>query len=307
MKNVSFVVQGKIQENTKSCLSSIRQYYPESTIILSTWETEIIDGLPYDVIVQSKDPGAIECAPGYYYNLNRQIISTLHGLKMVKTELAVKMRTDTRILERKLSELLRNMSQGELLTNKVLALNLFFRDPRKFPLLFHIGDIFHFGKTCDLLNLWDIPLTPEPETSSWNVNRFNIFNEFHSYKPRYTPEQYIFIAFLNKYKINISLDYCCEINFQKLRCSETSIANNFDIFSLEELGINIPSRLVIEMRSTDIYTRTLLNSISQNTVNWKHAKGMIRRRKWRLIRSFMKNPILWVSFFKNRIQHPPTE
>jgi hypothetical protein len=60
MKELTFVVQGKVQGNTRRCLESIRQFYPQSKIILSTWVGEPFAGLEYDAVVQSEDPGAIE-------------------------------------------------------------------------------------------------------------------------------------------------------------------------------------------------------------------------------------------------------
>ncbi|MFN4003715.1 MAG: WavE lipopolysaccharide synthesis family protein [Hylemonella sp.] len=298
MKDLTFVVQGKIQPNTKNCLASIRHFYPDSTIILSTWKGEPLAGLECDLALENDDPGAFEISASTYYNLNRQIISTHNGLKTVKTQFAVKMRTDTQILDTKIPILLENPTPAQLFQNKIIALNLFFRNPRKFPLLFHIGDIFQVGKTDDLLSLWDIPLASELEIMHWRTGHFDIFNDMRSWKFRYTPEQYIFIAFLAKHQIDASLQYCCEMDWQKASLSESLIAKNFRICTVEELGINIPSRLLIYMRSQDCYNQATLDNHSKKKTEMEF-KGMIRRRKWRLIRKFIKSPNLWIEFLKS--------
>jgi hypothetical protein len=56
---LSFVVQGPIyQDITDKVCESIREYFPECEIVLSTWEGSSIEGLKYDKVVFSKDPGS---------------------------------------------------------------------------------------------------------------------------------------------------------------------------------------------------------------------------------------------------------
>lgn len=301
MKDLTFVVQGKIQATTRKCLASIRHFYPESTILLSTWKGEQTTGLEYDLILENEDPGTVQIGKDAYFNLNRQIVSTRNGLKAVTTPYAVKMRTDTRILDRNIPELLTRMVPGQLFGNKIIALDLFFRDPRKLKLLFHIGDIFQIGNTSDLKDLWDIPLMPDREIENWTAGRFHLFNDLPFSNSRYAPEQYIFIAFLAKRQIDASLQYCCEMELSKACLSEGLIAKNFQIYTVDELGINIPSRLLIYMRSQDVYDKATLENYSPQKTE-KQFRGMIRRRKWRLIRQFIKSPRLWMEFLKSQLQ-----
>ncbi len=301
MKDLTFVVQGKIQANTKNCLNSIRFFYPESTIILSTWEGEPTTGLEYDILLESGDPGAVDTGKDAYYNLNRQIVSTRNGLKIVKTPYAVKMRTDTQILDVKIPELLNRMVPAKLFNNKIIGLNLFFRDPRKLMLLFHIGDIFQVGRTSDLQELWDIPLMPEGEMRNWTGGGFHLFNDLRHWKVRYAAEQYIFIAFLAKNQIDASLQYCCEVELDKACLSEDLIASNFQIYTVDELGINIPSRLLVNMRSQDVYEKSTLENYSRDKSR-RELKSAIRRRKWSLFRKFIKSPRLWLDYLKSHFR-----
>lgn len=64
---ITFVVQGPVQASasrqqiagiTEQCLNSIRRFFPKSTIILSTWKGQPLDGLDYDQVLELDDPGA---------------------------------------------------------------------------------------------------------------------------------------------------------------------------------------------------------------------------------------------------------
>ena len=97
-KDITVVVQGAVdREKTPICLQSIRRMLPGAFIILSTWEGTDVDGLEYDDVVLSEDPGGfdefnIPFSPKN--NINRQIVSTYQGLLKVKTVYALKLRTD---------------------------------------------------------------------------------------------------------------------------------------------------------------------------------------------------------------------
>ena len=75
-KDITFVVQGPVSTgefSTKESLQSIREYFPSSQIILSTWEGSNIDNLPFDEVLLSKAPGAphsipLQDRPNYHIN-----------------------------------------------------------------------------------------------------------------------------------------------------------------------------------------------------------------------------------------------
>ena len=93
---ISVVVQGAISDKfTKRVLVSIRKYLPKSEIILSTWKGSDVSDLDYDQLVLSKDPGTkILLNNNIPLNLNRQITSTLNGLRKATRKFALKIRTD---------------------------------------------------------------------------------------------------------------------------------------------------------------------------------------------------------------------
>jgi hypothetical protein len=105
---LSLVVQGAIDTNisprtgqpiTQSCLESLRTWHPGAEIILSTWPDQPLNGLDYDILVLSEDPGACNAfRPGtsrvQFDNTNRQIVSSRNGLRRATRKYAAKVRSD---------------------------------------------------------------------------------------------------------------------------------------------------------------------------------------------------------------------
>ena len=181
-KDISVVIQGPVQAYqgrsqepgiTHKCISSIRQYLPGATIILSTWEGQNCDGLEPDVLLLNKDPGATITSynakgePGKL-NFNRQIVSSAEGLKQVKTAYAVKIRSDNFLTGNNFVAAQQAFpardNASKLFTQRVVTNTSYFRryaDGQKIVML--PSDFFHFGLTEDLLKIWDLPLFADLE------------------------------------------------------------------------------------------------------------------------------------------------
>ena len=250
MRSLTFVIQGPnldTDENkiTSNLILSIRNFFPDSTIIFSTWENETIHKLPnLDKIVFNSDPGGIlyHKELNILNNVNRQIVSTLNGLLGVETEYAIKVRSDlvfkSNVIVNNLKYL--GLSGGDqnfkLLSNHVVVSNQTSVDPRKrlaYP--FHLCDWIYCGKTQDLINIWDIPLMPEDWFQSFAPDdTFN--NVGNSYLSRYLPESYIISSFVKKY-MDISFQDSYDIKNNNIEISELIIANNFIVKSNFQLGI----------------------------------------------------------------------
>ncbi|WP_026025139.1 WavE lipopolysaccharide synthesis family protein, partial [Enterovibrio norvegicus] len=116
-KDISFVVQGPVQASdarkqipgvTKRTLDSIRQYFPGSSIVLSTWKGQALEGLDFDKLIELDDPGQNSVFNNdieQKLNNNRQLYSSHMGLTSVKTKYAVKMRSDNVLIGRGFVEL----------------------------------------------------------------------------------------------------------------------------------------------------------------------------------------------------------
>ena len=232
---ITVVVQGPIGPLTKDSLISVRKHLPKSHIILSTWDGSVIDGLEFDEVIFNKDPYANGVR--YPSNLNRMLLSTLNGLKHVKSEFTLKIRTDFCLTGTNFINLflldLPKPNDYKVFKKRIVAYVWKSKPGR----LFNIGDFHFFGYTSDIISLFDIPpmterdffwLKENPPTNRIflrkNVNRFH-------------PEQYIWISFLKKNNIDVKLADYTDYSFGKKVLSEKIFVNNVIFASFYEFSI----------------------------------------------------------------------
>ena len=168
-EKISFIVQGQISNLTKKTTTSIRLFFPQSTIIISTWKNNKIDDLDYDSLILSDDPGGVEAkVSGGSVNTLRQIISTSEGLKKCNTESVAKITSDMIFYGNNLPlyyEKYKNFERNsEIFSSRVLILENGTLNPRGlYEMPYHFGDWFYFGKTKDIKKIFDINFSKEDE------------------------------------------------------------------------------------------------------------------------------------------------
>ncbi len=238
-EDLSFVVQGPIVKDTCKVIASIKKFYPGSPIILSTWPGEEVESCidMCSEVVLSDDPGDL----GNLYangsaknNINRQITSSLNGLKRVKTRYAVKTRTDFLIANNNLINVLGNEiyreftinSQFRIVKQRIAAVGA----DRSYP--FFCFDFSFAGLKEDLLNLFDIPLM-DYQTAQF----FTYITEPLKFK--YIPEQWIILSFLRKNKKNIPAYYSSYkiANVELYQMSNLNYASNFILTDFDMFGV----------------------------------------------------------------------
>lgn len=256
----SIVVQGPIHSSpdaagsrdlTAACLASIRRFLPGAEIVLSTWKNERIEGLDYDRLIVSDDPGAVRHSETVrsFNNVNRQIVSTQAGLAAATRPFAVKFRGDLTFSSGHLLQLeepLTRPSGGKFFRSSILLSPYHTRNPRRYPLLFHYGDIVQAGRIEDMRKLWDVPLAPEPELTRWREGRpYRFFAPAHStHYLRVWPEQYLALSFLEKQGLAIFLDHPWKISARTLLLSEQILVENFCVIDLADFGVYLAPRLI---------------------------------------------------------------
>ena len=218
---ISFVVQGPITKDINYNLSTIRYNFPSSRIIISTWEKEDISFLNisnYDEIIQNQDPGNM---PPPLHNVNRQITSTINGLKKVNTKYVIKIRTDCSLNSREFVDIYNKhnfKSKYNIFKDKILIISAYAKDPIKWSVLFHISDLFFFGTSKDIYNLFNIPLATNQKLAA---------------------EQYIICEYL---KINnlIHVLNWYDLSIKKIYYSELYLSNSFILVDFDkQLFLNI--------------------------------------------------------------------
>jgi hypothetical protein len=198
--DITFVVQGPVHrkfghDGTSEVLISIRRWYPNSRIVLSTFtttESQLLLDLDYDELVLSEDPGDLT-PPGHKrLNINRQIITSRAGLRATDTSFAIKTRTDLIFTGRELIESFSTWG-GD---NRILVTNFTTRDPDlgvRIP--FWICDFLYMGRTVDLRFLFDVELF-----SHGDFNYFGNTSDRSRYCPNvisaFPPEVYLGLRML---------------------------------------------------------------------------------------------------------------
>ncbi|EBQ8443280.1 wavE lipopolysaccharide synthesis family protein, partial [Salmonella enterica] len=245
--DITFVVQGPIRDATKETLKSIRLNFKESIIILSTWEGSDVQGLDFDTVIYNKDPGSLDIRKNKIVvsqeNTNRQIVSTHHGLIKVKTQYAVKLRTDMPILNTNIIKYYKKAQCYEsdinftLLEERVLVSSINTIDPNsyiKFP--YHISDWIYFGKTSDLLKIWNGELVPNDEYFTEQNIKEEVCCERGFDFGRFTAEQLVLYSFLRKNRIN-DYNFYCDVNEYKIEKAIKYTLSNFYCVSPKKLGV----------------------------------------------------------------------
>ena len=181
-EDISVVIQGPVQSYqgraqeegiTHKCIASIRKFLPGATVILSTWEGQDCTGLEPDLLLLNQDPGGTivsyrKDGEPFRLNFNRQLVSSASGLRAVKTPYAVKIRSDNYLTGNDFVSAQRAFPERNgkdiLFTERVVVNTSYFRkyaDGKRLVML--PSDFFHFGRTEDLLKIWDIPLFQDLE------------------------------------------------------------------------------------------------------------------------------------------------
>lgn len=258
---ISVIIQGPVvhrsyqygeQSITQAAINSVRSLLPEAEIILSTWEGENVNSVLVDILVETPDPGAQRAkTDSIPNNVNRQILSTVNGLKRASRRYCLKLRTDIVLNS---SEFLNHFindtearSEHSLFQHKIITNNLTSRNPTRYfqakpffnwKLLFHISDHVQFGFKSDLLLLWDIPTQTKNDADYFegkiHPERFRL-NE----TSRLAPEQYIAINCLKK-KFDIDFTDYADWSEEKEAQSESLLRSNFLFLEDSKFSIAFP-------------------------------------------------------------------
>ena len=257
---ITFVVQGAINERyTKVALESIRRHFPGSTIILSTWMGASLTGLDFDECILSEDPGAVHQSddPKILDNVNRQIISSVAGLRVVQTKFAVKTRTDFVFRGKGFVHWLNNKlfrdSEYAIFTNRVVIPNYNVKNHKRMELLFHPSDLVVAGLTSDVLSMFDVPLRSGVESRLFS-NRPKPYTKIHpSLLSRYTAEQYIWLSSLNDELLK-DFDFYAAFSDELKAISDNYLASNFIVLSAKQFGVKFVKYPFREYKSWSSYT-----------------------------------------------------
>ncbi len=245
-KDITFVVQGSVigkssdkkeDRHTYLCLKSIREYFPESFIILSTWKESDLKDLDFDLLIENEDPG-VSILGDFSQNGFRQIVSSIEGLKKVNTRYSAKVRSD---LVFKNSNFLKyfekynklSYDNNYKLVEKRVVMLTSCNPKRRFKFPFNAADWFYFGLSEDIKNIFDLPLVRD---SFIGTHEYDDNKEKECESP-YSTEQYVWYGFLSKYK-KINFKHLRDISNNNIEESEKYFANNSIMLTAKQAGID---------------------------------------------------------------------
>jgi len=104
-----------------------------------------------------------------------------------------------------------------------------------------------------VLNIWDIPEAPEPETTLWFAGRPRPSNDVNPQSVnRYAPEQYIWLTFLRKH-MSVRCDYQWDLDRETIEGTEKSFASNLVLVSPKQAGLSFEKYPTFTGVSTWLY------------------------------------------------------
>ena len=264
--NISVVVQGAVGEVTSKCLINIRQFLPGAEIILSTWEGTDTNGLDFDILVQSQDPGSIQHDFSIQNikksanNFNRQLVSTSAGLANASRPYVLKLRSD--LLLQQVDFLAywdlfssRNPTYS-FFKHRVLCSSLYSREysdqfGNGFPLPFHPSDFWIFGFYDDIRDYFDCPQQSILEGGNWTFKYPNRV-PYRTQLWRYAPEQYFCLNWVKKHQKGVVFEDWSDWNLENIELSNRILYNNFIFLGSKQTGIYSPAHLNSAKRENEI-------------------------------------------------------
>ena len=245
-KDISVVIQGPVYPGiTSKTVANVMEKFPGAQVIVSTWAGTDVSELPNGIdVIFNEDPGGYPLYdnPKILNASNRQIVSTMGGLKKANRKYTLKMRSDmffehTGFLKYwdKYQKYGKNY---KFLEHRIITSTSFAPNPRREPKPYHPSDWFFFGLTSDLIDVFDSPLCPEPETSRYFETHKRPIVRYDSWVPalcQYSAEQYIWVAFIRRH-IDLDFNHCFDIERGNLERSEEIFANNVIMLDVREIG-----------------------------------------------------------------------
>jgi GR25 family glycosyltransferase involved in LPS biosynthesis len=189
---IDIVLAGHFDEETPNIINSYLKLDFINNIILSTWKGQYDGSIDHDrvKIVEIEKP-----IPGTD-NRNLQIASAHAGLELVTTEYCAKMRTDQRYYDESMHNMYNYLLNNREFEDQIFVAGIY---PN---LLFHPRDHVFWGKSCNVKELYDIPLEYNGLSDKIKISKENL----HKYYPFFVRnETYIGARYCSKFDETINI------------------------------------------------------------------------------------------------------
>lgn len=190
---IDVVLAGHYDESTDDIVSSYLKLDFVNNIIISTWENQGMNGYDSDRVKFIRIPKPE--TPGTD-NRNLQIATAHAGLKLVTTEYCAKMRTDQLYDQDSMENMYSYMLDNREFDDQIFVAGIY---PN---LLFHPRDHIFWGRTCDVQELYDIPLEYNGLADKIKVTKDNLYKYYPFFVRN---ETYIGARYCSKFDETINI------------------------------------------------------------------------------------------------------
>lgn len=238
---------GRVSSATCEVLGSVREFLPGAEVILSTWRGQDLEGLVYDKLVISEDPGASgDRAVSSSANIFRQIRSSHAGLSHATRRYALKLRSDTALTSPAFLDCwdsLRSKAMKPVIfEERILVSAIFTPNPLYCPSPYWVSDFFAFGRCGDVQKLWNIPFAAIQRLLEEDEEKKACTDDPALSRMALNAEQRLILGLLGNQGIHERARTITTVNPMLLMRSEKFIASHFIPVDPETSGFNLALR-----------------------------------------------------------------
>lgn len=303
--DISFVITGTFPQ--EPLLSSIRKFFPGAEVILVLWNDDTFRGLEtVDKTIYIKAPGAcvFDESNRLYNNLNRILIASFEGVKASTRKYIFRLRSDlifknSDFLKLNFAFLVRDR-RFTLFKEKIIVCDTFsisadLKSKKRQLQLFHLSDWLQFGLSEDIKNFFDLKIVEEPSFSQYFTKKYKT-DIFPNRLWRMSPEQYFLSENCRKIYPNLNYKTYLDTNQANVELSERFIINNFFVYSLKELGMEMQNPKYLGLDMISIFKEDCFNNFKIEKLIERYY-GYKTRHKFSLSSTIRKS-LLARCFFK---------
>ncbi len=199
-----------------------------------------------DRCVISSDPGSLKPTlkinTAERNNINRQLVSSLAGIKSATRPYILKVRSDCLIQGSGFVNLYNNVCKATGEQNRIVCPSFFTRHQQGLSCyLFHVSDWFSFGDAESINRLWSANLMSEVDSSYYDDKPHKLGATYAAkrFRARYTPEQHITCQYAKNLGYRTP-EYLDHLNDELVDQHKKFAARHFIIAEPDMLGIVLP-------------------------------------------------------------------
>ncbi len=254
-KQISVVIQGPTlleaatETTVEETIWSAKKVLPGAEIIVSTWADQKVPDDSEVRVITSPDPGPLVFS-GLINNVNRQIVSTLAGIKHSTRPYILKLRADLTLSDRRLCVIQDpppDLLDSCWLEKQITITSLGTPNHTVLPKLFHASDLVQFGDRRSMTSFWNQTLKSLDEVFlPIDQASITVARRTSTIGYRLVPEQSLVLDWLARgTRSRLSLEWPGDGDLASFELWERTLLANFFVIPWEQSGIRFPARFTL--------------------------------------------------------------